>query len=251
MKDVINEVLENLAKRRPLFWSEADFQFEFAWELHTKLDGKAKIYLERRFEIDMDSSDNANEKSNQSTINKSLDKLYVDIWIEYEKVTYPIELKYTTKRCKVDDAKNQVKTKEQSARDAGCYRFLWDIKRLEEIKTSLSPKEVKGYAIMLTSDAGYYEERKPKQPTLFDDFRLTHNRKIKKDTELKWNLSRIAEDKRADHWSRNWPKFTLKVNILYALTFEESLTQKSPPNTNGRAGFIFVQFRLQQEDILE
>ena len=27
MKDVINEVLENLAKRRPLFWSEADFQF--------------------------------------------------------------------------------------------------------------------------------------------------------------------------------------------------------------------------------
>ena len=67
MKDVINEVLENLAKRRPLFWSEADFQFEFAWELHTKLDGKAKIYLERRFEIDMDSSDNANEKSNQST----------------------------------------------------------------------------------------------------------------------------------------------------------------------------------------
>ena len=225
MKDVINEVLENLAKRRPLFWSEADFQFEFAWELHTKLDGKAKIYLERRFEIDMDSSDNANEKSNQSTINKSLDKLYVDIWIEYEKVTYPIELKYTTKRCKVDDAKNQVKTKEQSARDAGCYRFLWDIKRLEEIKTSLSPKEVKGYAIMLTSDAGYYEERKPKQPTLFDDFRLTHNRKIKKDTELKWNLSRIAEDKRADHWSRNWPKFTLKGK--YILQWQDYKSEES------------------------
>ena len=214
MKKVINDVLENLAKRRPLFWSEADFQFEFAWELHKKLGEEANIYLERRHEINSASSDSANEKATQSTINKSLDKLYVDIWIEYEKVTYPIELKYTTKRCKVDDAKNQVKTKEQSARDAGCYRFLWDIKRLEEIKTSLSPKEVKGYAIMLTSDAGYYEERKPKQPTLFDDFRLTHNRKIKKDTELKWNLSRIAEDKRADHWSRNWPKFTLKAEYI-------------------------------------
>lgn len=214
MKKVINDVLENLAKRRPLFWSEADFQFEFAWELHKKLGEEANIYLERRHEINSASSDSANEKATQSTINKSLDKLYVDIWIEYEKVTYPIELKYTTKRCKVDDAKNQVKTKEQSARDIGCYRFLWDIKRLEEIKTSLSPKEVKGYAIMLTSDAGYYEERKPKQPTLFDDFRLTHNRKIKKDTELKWNLSRIAEDKRADHWSRNWPKFTLKAEYI-------------------------------------
>ena len=214
MKEVIIDVLNNLAKRRPLFWSEADFQFEFAWELHKKLGEEANIYLERRHEINSASSDSANEKATQSTINKNLDKLYVDIWIEYEKVTYPIELKYTTKRCKVDDAKNQVKTKEQSARDIGCYRFLWDIKRLEEIKTSLSPKEVKGYAIMLTSDAGYYEERKPKQPTLFDDFRLTHNRKIKKDTELKWNLSRIAEDKRADHWSRNWPKFTLKAEYI-------------------------------------
>ena len=106
MKDVINEVLENLAKRRPLFWSEADFQFEFAWELHTKLDGKAKIYLERRFEINMDSSDNANEKSNQSTTNKSLNKLYVDIWVEYDNKTYPIELKYTTKRCKIYDPEN-------------------------------------------------------------------------------------------------------------------------------------------------
>ena len=242
MKDVINEVLENLAKRRPLFWSEADFQFEFAWELHTKLDGKAKIYLERRFEIDKDSSDNANKKSKQSTINKSLDKLYVDIWIEYEKVTYPIELKYTTKRCKVDDAKNQVKTKEQSARDAGCYRFLWDIKRLEEIKTSLSPKEVKGYAIMLTSDAGYYEERKPKQPTLFDDFRLTHNRKIKKDTELKWNLSRIAEDKRADHWSRNWPKFTLKGK--YILQWQDYKSEESKRVVDDNNNEITLKYLL-------
>lgn len=242
MKDVINEVLENLAKRRPLFWSEADFQFEFAWELHTKLDGKAKIYLERRFEIDMDSSDNANEKSNQSTTNKSLNKLYVDIWVEYDNKTYPIELKYTTKRCKIYDPKNPVETKEQSARDIGCYRFLWDIKRLEEIKTSLSPKEVKGCAIMLTSDAGYYEERKPKQPTLFDDFRLTHNRKIKKDTELKWNLSRIAEDKRADHWSRNWPKFTLKGK--YILQWQDYKSEESKRVVDDNNNEITLKYLL-------
>ena len=204
MKKVINDVLENLAKRRPIFWSEADFQFEFAWELHKKLGEGANIYLERRFELDND----------KDTQDKNHNKYYVDIWVEYQDGIYPIELKYTTTVCKIHDAENPVETKEQSARDAGCYRFLWDIKRLEEIKTSLSPKEVKGYAIMLTSDAGYYEERKHKQPTLFDDFRLTHNRKIKKDTELKWNLSRIAEDKRADHWSRNWPKFTLKAEYI-------------------------------------
>lgn len=211
MKDVINEVMENLAKRRPLFWSEADFQFEFAWELHTKLDGKAKIYLERRFEIDMDSSDNANEKSNQSTTNKSLNKLYVDIWVEYDNKTYPIELKYTTKRCKIYDPENPVETKEQLARDIGCYSFLWDIKRLEEIKTSLRNKEVKGYAIMLTSDAGYYN--KSKQPTLFDNFRLTEGRTIPPDTsdrEFKWILNKIAAEIIKSHWTKHWPEFMLK-----------------------------------------
>ena len=232
MKEVIIDVLNNLAKRRPLFWSEADFQFEFAWELHKKLGEEANIYLERRFELDND----------KDTRDKNHNKYYVDIWVEYQDGIYPIELKYTTKRCKVDDAKNQVKTKEQSARDAGCYRFLWDIKRLEEIKTSLSPKEVKGYAIMLTSDAGYYEERKPKQPTLFDDFRLTHNRKIKKDTELKWNLSRIAEDKRADHWSRNWPKFTLKGE--YILQWQDYKSEESKRVVDDNNNEITLKYLL-------
>lgn len=246
MKKVIIDVLNNLAKRRPLFWSEADFQFEFAWELHTKLDGKAKIYLERRFEIDMDSSDNANEKSNQSTTNKSLNKLYVDIWIEYKKVTYPIELKYTTKRCKVNDDKNQVKTKEQSARDAGCYRFLWDIKRLEEIKTSLSPKEVKGYAIMLTSDAGYYEERKTKQPTLFDNFRLTEGRTIpppdSSDREFKWILNKIAAEKIKSHWTKHWPEFTLKGE--YILQWQDYKSEESKRVVDDNNNEITLKYLL-------
>ena len=232
MKTVINDVLENLAKRRPLFWSEADFQFEFAWELHKKLGEGANIYLERRFELDND----------KDTRDKNHNKYYVDIWVEYQDGIYPIELKYTTTVCKIHDAENPVETKEQSARDAGCYRFLWDIKRLEEIKTSLSPKEVKGYAIMLTSDAGYYEERKPKQPTLFDDFRLTHNRKIKKDTELKWNLSRIAEDKRADHWSRNWPKFTLKGE--YILQWQDFKPIQTKPVIDDKGNSVTLKYLL-------
>lgn len=242
MKGVIIDVLNNLAKRRPLFWSEADFQFEFAWELHKKLGEEANIYLERRHEINSASNDNANEKATQSTTNKSLNKLYVDIWIEYDNKTYPIELKYTTKRCKIYDPENPVETKEQSARDAGCYRFLWDIKRLEKIKASLSPKKVKGYAIMLTSDAGYYEERKPKQPTLFDEFRLTHNRKIKEDTELKWNLSRIAEDKRANHWSRNWPEFMLKGK--YKLEWQDYKSEESKRVVDDNNNEITLKYLL-------
>lgn len=201
MKKVIIDVLENLAKRRPLFWSEADFQFEFAWELHKKLGEGANIYLERRFELDND----------KDTRDKNHNKYYVDIWVEYQDGIYPIELKYTTTVCKIHDAENRVETKKQSARDTGCYRFLWDIKRLEEIKTFLRNKEVKGYAIMLTSDAGYYN--KSEQPTLFDNFRLIEGRIIPPDTsdrKFKWTLDKIAAEKRDSHWTKSWPEFTLK-----------------------------------------
>lgn len=243
MKEVIIYVLNNLAKRRPLFWSEADFQFEFAWELHKKLGEEANIYLERRHEINSASSDSANEKATQSTINKSLDKLYVDIWVEYDNKTYPIELKYTTKRCKVDDDKNQVKTKEQSARDAGCYRFLWDIKRLEEIKTSLSPKEVKGYAIMLTSDAGYYN--KSERPTLFDNFRLTEGRTIPPDTsdrEFKWILDKIAAEKIKRHWTKHWPEFTLKGE--YILQWQDYKSEESKRVVDDNNNEITLKYLL-------
>lgn len=226
MKKVIIDVLNNLAKRRPLFWSEADFQFEFAWELHKKLGEEANIYLERRHEINSASNDNANEKATQSTTNKSLNKLYVDIWIEYDNKTYPIELKYTTKRCKIYDPENPVETKEQSARDAGCYRFLWDIKRLEEIKASLSPKEVKGYAIMLTSDAGYYN--KSERSTLFDNFRLTEGRTIPpktSDRKFKWILNKIAAEKIKSHWTKHWPEFML--NGKYKLEWQDYNSETS------------------------
>lgn len=243
MKKVINEVLDKLAKRRPLFWSEADFQFEFAWELHKMLDGKAKIYLERRFEIDNTSNNSTNEKSNKSTTNRSLNKLYVDIWVEYDNKTYPIELKYTTKRCKIHDAENPVETKEQSARDAGCYRFLWDIKRLEDIKTTLKEKEVKGYAIMLTSDAGYYNHSG--QSTLFDNFRLTEGRTIPprtSDRKFKWILNKITALKKESHWTKNWPEFTLKGE--YKLHWLEYKSEESKRVVDDNDNEITLKYLL-------
>lgn len=234
MKTVINDVLENLAKRRPLFWSEADFQFEFAWELHKKLGEGANIYLERRFELDND----------KDTRDKNHNKYYVDIWVEYQDGIYPIELKYTTTVCKIDDAENPVETKEQSARDTGCYRFLWDIKRLEDIKTCLlekhktssTEKEVKGYAIMLTSDAGYYN--KSKQPTLFDDFRLTEGRTIPPDTsdrKFKWTLDKIAAEKRDSHWTKSWPEFTLKGEYILQWQYFEPIQTKPVIDDKGNS----------------
>lgn len=197
----IEAALHNLAERRPLFWSEADFQFELAWELHKLLGESAKIYLERRYEP------NKSESSNTTTLSKILEKYYVDIWIEYNDAIYPIELKYTTKECWLegDNYADCVHTKDQAAIDIGAYRFLWDIKRLEDIKEC--HKGVKhGYAIMLTCDAKYYKEPKNKRETIFDNFRLTNGRKIASNTSLSWKIASQLKD----HWTEKWPPFNLK-----------------------------------------
>jgi hypothetical protein len=46
----ISEVLAALAKQRPLFHSEADFQHAIAWELHERLP-RASVQLEHPVEV--------------------------------------------------------------------------------------------------------------------------------------------------------------------------------------------------------
>lgn len=61
-KEDIEELLKALAKERKLFWSEADFQFAFAWKIQQRFPD-AKVRLERGFHLP-DSTKTA----------------YVDIW---------------------------------------------------------------------------------------------------------------------------------------------------------------------------
>ena len=61
MEGYIKKVLENLKLKRRVFYSEADLQFEFAWELH-KILPEAEIRLERPV-----------------TINNEV--YYIDIWV--------------------------------------------------------------------------------------------------------------------------------------------------------------------------
>ena len=75
----IESLLLSLATERRLFWSEADFQFAFAWKIQQNYPS-AKIRLERCQEIT-----NSNKPA------------YVDIWVELDNKIYPIELKYKTR----------------------------------------------------------------------------------------------------------------------------------------------------------
>ena len=176
-EELIKNCLNDLASKRPVFWSEADFQFAFAWELQIKLP-KASIRLERRFDAENNPP------------------MYIDIWVEYEGKVYPIELKYKTSNYSVKIGGEKYLLKTQSACDTGCHDFLKDINRIEIISKSAVNFD-KGYAIMLTNDHLYWNKTRASSEsddTTFRDFRIYEGRTIEKGVRLQWYLSKYKSD---------------------------------------------------------
>jgi hypothetical protein len=129
------DLLARLARSRPVFNSEADFQHAFAWEIHFH-HPDAKIRLEYR-------------PANVQT------RMYIDVWAGFPGgETAAIELKYKTRPLNVDHDGEEFRLTNQSAPDQGRYDFLCDIARLEEI-TAAAPA-VRGAAILLSNDSTYW-----------------------------------------------------------------------------------------------
>lgn len=150
-KQFIETVLLALAKERKVFWSEADFQFAFAWKLKEMFEDRnpqstINVRLERRAD--------ALEKRDDG---KKSGDAYIDIWVEIYKMVYPIELKYKTIKCTITDGSEEYKLKQHGASDIGCYLYLKDVKRIEHLSESLGDNFGKGYAIMLTNDHLYWD----------------------------------------------------------------------------------------------
>lgn len=152
--------LRTLAQTSRIFCSEADFQFALAWELQKQMP-QAKIFLEHPVRI--------NSKD-----------YHIDIWIEEDGHIYPIELKYKTKGAIVAG----MTLKSHSAVDFGCYDYLYDIYRLEQLKSSVSNFH-KGWAIMLTNEPAYYKNTM--RTSAYDDFKIFQN--AVKCGQLTWGLT--------------------------------------------------------------
>lgn len=133
----VSKVLTELAKQRPIFHSEADFQHAIAWEIHKHLP-RASVRLERPVEV--------------SHFHK---RMYVDIWIEQDGDILAIELKYKTRALQVLIENEQYALRSQTAQDLGRYDFIKDIKRVENIVIDRAPR-ASGYAILLTNDPSYW-----------------------------------------------------------------------------------------------
>lgn len=161
------------------------------------------VRLERRadaLEKRTDAPEQGNEKENSGDI-------YIDIWVEINEKVYPIELKYKTIQCTITDGSEEYKLKQHGACDIGCYLYLKDMKRIEELSKSLGDKFEKGFAIMLTNDHLYWDSPNTStDTTIFRDFRIYEERKIVAGATLDWGTpsdNRPAWQKRLGPFNLN------------------------------------------------
>jgi len=144
-----------LARKRPIFHSEADFQHALAWELHSQLPES-----EVRLELPIESSGNA---------------LHLDLWLSAPGRAVAIELKYKTRSLSVKLNGESFSLKSHSAQDVGRYDFLRDIQRIERIVSS--HPGTRGYAILLTNDSSYWKPSSDIK-TVDGAFRLHEGRSV-------------------------------------------------------------------------
>ena len=128
----IEETMAALARTRPVFHSEADFQHAFAWQLHVACS-EARIRLETR----------------------PRPGVRLDVMADIEGRRVAFELKYLLRdlTTRIDDERFELPF--QGAQDVRRYDFVKDIVRLEVLVADHVADT--GFAIALTNDPTYWQ----------------------------------------------------------------------------------------------
>ena len=176
----IEQLMKGLAAQRPIFHSEADFQFALAWEIQ-KRNPTLQVRLERPFEGESDS------------------RRRLDIFVKSKSdYALAIELKYLTKKFEDEIEGEEFSLQNQSASAIRRYNVVKDIERLETIVFQ-KPLAYAGLAIVLTNDGGYWNKPRKKN-TIDAAFRLDTDRKYLPSGKLSWSkdTSEGTKDGRED-----------------------------------------------------
>lgn len=153
--------MADLATKRPLFHSEADFQHAFAWQFH-EVFPDAVVRLEYPLSV------------------YPSKWIYLDLLLAVPEMQLAIELKYKTRSLTFLHSDENFYLKNHSAQDLGRYDFLKDVSRLEQIGRMRAG--VQGYAILLTNEPSYWGAGRT--GTVDENFRLYHGRSVS--GELGW-----------------------------------------------------------------
>lgn len=135
----LEKVIIKLREKRPVFHSEADFQFALAWEIQ-------KEYSESKIRMEY-----------PPYVAISNDNKHIDILVQHEGSFYPIELKYKTAELSKDYEGEPYNLKKHSGKSDNVYKFVKDICRIESLAKALDNFE-HGYTLWLTNDRYYWNE---------------------------------------------------------------------------------------------
>ena len=151
----IHGIMESLAANRPVFHSEADFQFALAWEIQTSV-ADCDVRLEYKPFTD--------------------ERMYLDVWLPKDGLA--IELKYATQQLNHRVEDEEFVLKNQSALDIGRHDYVKDVGRLERIIGGRDDAH-KGLAILLTNDPQYWTPPSARWTTTADSaFRVHHGARL-------------------------------------------------------------------------
>ena len=139
-------VMRELAKRRPIFHSEADFQHALAWEIRAQ-HTDCQIRLERPVD----------------GVDPSRRRPRVDVWLWHRESTVLLELKYYTSELNLTlDHKDPVWCEEfrlasRDAPDVPRHGLVEDIARVERAVNQGASS--RGYALLLSNHKGLWTSR--------------------------------------------------------------------------------------------
>ena len=156
----VEDLMASLARERPVFHSEADFQHALAWHWQQR-SPEAVVRLEYRLPLPGE-------------------RAYADLWVREGGETVCVELKYWTRSLNVQVGDEAFTLADQAAQDLGRYDFIKDVGRVERLVDA--GHATRGHVVALTNDQGYWNQ--PRLGTVDAAFRLHEGRTL--GGELAW-----------------------------------------------------------------
>lgn len=151
----IHHILHSLAKGRPAFYDESDFQNALEILIRNLIPG---CEVHRKF--------------------KPFDgeNVSVDLWVPTHGTA--VSLRYPRQRLSVWHNKVHFELREHSAQDVGRYDFVRDISQLERVVSEREDAK-RGFAVILTNDGLYWDTPRPEWQTRQDAaFRIHDGRTL-------------------------------------------------------------------------
>lgn len=206
--DFFNDLIKiiNSLEKETIFRSEAQFQFRLAWKLQKKYGKDCEVILENlsaRATYPATTTISRGKNKGQKKDVTKTKKFFTDIIIknkDKDGCFVAIELKYKTKE---DDEEELYY---HGAQDLGRFDFLWDLMRIQILKTRDKncydeikiidfdkSKMLAGFSIMLTNDNNYWSVTDSNLSMhnnlypLYKNFCIGEKQEISAGVELKWN----------------------------------------------------------------